>query len=314
MRNEANKKIVLCRPQGGLNDILSTIQKCRIYAKKHNRILYVDTNYKTAISFNDHFSNYFFSRDPDVILGPLPEKYAENDPTVFPKALQGRIFDYQTNPKIPFRNITDTLTGIEITFDFQKSYAEQILIHHQTGGGPSSVNALEILYLNPTLINALRWRQRIISTEYHGLHIRHSDYLSDFKGTIVAALRKQGNIFLCTDNEKIRNAIKNSKEKNRIFTFCESLGAENQPIHLKKNNLNASTDIYARNRDAILDLFTLSFATEIFSAPIIKRVDKGKVTRFKKPFYSGFAILASQLNRNRNILNMVTGSGVDPAL
>ena len=54
-----NKKYILCRPVGGLNDIFCQIEKCWQYAEKYNRILIVDTD-KSQGLLGQNFLDFFF--------------------------------------------------------------------------------------------------------------------------------------------------------------------------------------------------------------------------------------------------------------
>ena len=45
-------KYLLCRPLAGLSDHFNTIQRCIEYSKKFNRILLIDSDYKSTYNFN----------------------------------------------------------------------------------------------------------------------------------------------------------------------------------------------------------------------------------------------------------------------
>jgi len=61
-------RYVLCRPLGGLNDILCQIERCCRYAVRFDRIVVVETDFPRTIYFADAFDRYFESRDPALIL------------------------------------------------------------------------------------------------------------------------------------------------------------------------------------------------------------------------------------------------------
>ncbi|MDR1910856.1 MAG: hypothetical protein LBQ52_00710 [Helicobacteraceae bacterium] len=50
------KKYIFCRPQGGLNDMLSSIDYCVSYALRYQRVIYIDG---TRGGFLDSFDRYF---------------------------------------------------------------------------------------------------------------------------------------------------------------------------------------------------------------------------------------------------------------
>lgn len=83
------QKILLCRPKAGFNDILVQIYKCKKYAIRFNRKLYVDTSRSYV---HTCFSNYFISTD-QLEFGTPPnlEQYNES---VYPTFLRGKVHTY----------------------------------------------------------------------------------------------------------------------------------------------------------------------------------------------------------------------------
>jgi hypothetical protein len=253
-------------------------------------------------------SNYFYSVDPIVILGNIPSEIEARNPTVFPRELTSRLSTYKTHPKLPFQNITDALTGTEILFDFSAAYNEDILVYHQTGGGKNSINALRHMQAQEEIIAAYQRRLGAIGTSYVSLHIRHTDYQSDFKHVIYKALRQPRPILLCTDNQKIKDKLLASTEAKRIFNFTSDLGSTDSPIHLKPTTDLGAAIQRRRNFDAIVDLLMLASSSQIFAAPIIGRIDKKRRISFKRPFLSGFSSLALSLQKNPQTLRRLLTS------
>ena len=127
-------KYVLCRPRGGLNDMLCEIEKCRMYAEQHGRKLLIDT---TLSGFKDHFWRYFELAWPDSIFEMALDYSALNQMPSFPKVIQGNISHFQaTRSPILLGGYIDAKTGEKITFDFSKAYEETLLIHEQEWPGP----------------------------------------------------------------------------------------------------------------------------------------------------------------------------------
>src|SRR5947209_3468047 len=63
-------RLLLCRPQGGLNDMLCQIEKCCQYADRVGRTVIVDTDYARSApaTFKDHLSKYFVSLRVGLVL------------------------------------------------------------------------------------------------------------------------------------------------------------------------------------------------------------------------------------------------------
>ena len=83
-------KIVLVRPQGGLNDTLVQIEKCCNYAEISGRKVIVDTAYTGSYTFHDALSNYFDSRQRGLILDVSKFEISKAR-DVFPSHLSGRL-------------------------------------------------------------------------------------------------------------------------------------------------------------------------------------------------------------------------------
>src|SRR6201995_4369148 len=89
-------RLVLCRPQGGLNDILCQIEWVCCYAERHGRAVVIDTDYAHANSFRDRFSDYFVSGQRNLILNAAPIAATLEQLAVFPPHLAGRMTRYET--------------------------------------------------------------------------------------------------------------------------------------------------------------------------------------------------------------------------
>ena len=62
------ERLLLCRPQGGLNDMLCQIEICCAYGEAYDRTTIIDTDYRHSPFFRDTFANYFDSLQPRVII------------------------------------------------------------------------------------------------------------------------------------------------------------------------------------------------------------------------------------------------------
>src|ERR1700756_3329644 len=90
----AFERILLCRPQGGLNDVLCVIEMARRYAEKYNRKLFVDTNFVNTEYIRDEFSNYFKSKDKNIYLNSSPIAQMLDCLTTFPHCVAGKVSNY----------------------------------------------------------------------------------------------------------------------------------------------------------------------------------------------------------------------------
>jgi hypothetical protein len=289
-------KYLLCRPQGGLNDILCQIEKCCRYAEKTHRIVIVDTNYKHSESFHENLSYYFESRQNRLFLSLEDAPVDLEQLDVYPECLQGKLNSYQTSEKVPFQPFKERSSGQAIEFDFAKDYPHQLLVHHQGGGGKISSSALLRLKLTDYVKQALIKRFTKIDGSYWALHIRHTDYHTDYNSAIELIKKyRPPRLFISTDNQLVLDEIISKLPETKILTFSKNLSKDGAPIH--KTRLGNKIDS-EKNMDALLDLLMLSMATQL----IICKISGGNVA-YKLPTYSGFSLLSNQLWENKVILN-----------
>jgi hypothetical protein len=292
------KRYLLCRPRGGLNDMLCQIEKCCRYAETTNRVVIVDTVFDGALEFGDHLANYFKSRQSKLKLALDEPLYSELlSCTVFPKELTGRINTYQAVRNNRVGRLD--LAGEPLTFDFDKNYKESVLVHQQWGGGDASIWALLRMQLRPSLSDELKKRIRSISSSYLGVHIRHTDYRSDYKSVLheVESLRPE-HIFLATDSEEVLNDFRQSLKYGVVHSFAAELSKSRTPLH---HSLQVSAQKrYIRNRDAILDLIMLGLSSRL----VVGHLKPDPSRRFN-PTLSGFSRLAKNLNANKIVLKLL---------
>lgn len=299
-------KFVLVRPQGGLNDMLKQIETCCQYAEITARNVVVDTEYFSSSSFHDRFSDYFVSRQRGLFFDKC-ELALENVDDVFPNFLSGRLMEYRTSQGPVNGFYRDLENGEAITFDFQKNYAEQVIVHHQGGGGDSS-SFFQRAVLNPRLRENLSTRLERLAPNYLGVHIRNTDYKTDYRSFINESIAKRyfqnHRVFLATDSEDAFQYFRKNVVDVLHLELTQADVKGNEPLHTRK----VDDPLYWRrsNSESILDLLTLAYSNKIFSPPLINFTEiTGK--DFNKTMFSGFAQLAMRLQSNRALLTRFVG-------
>lgn len=290
------EKFLLCRPESGLNDMLCQIGKCAVYAQMHQRILVIGTR---MTGFQEPFWQYFESLNPRIVFASPALLDHLNTLDVYPPFLMGRLKNSRPQYSVAHRNFVFANTGAPLSFDFGRVYAESLLVHHAHGGGLQSLEALKHLRLRGELIEKLHARLSVAGEHYAGIHVRHTDYQSDYKPFLNSLVDKitQPHVVLCTDNKEVLDYAR---------------GIFRQPLH----NFSAIPDIGGRplhhgnpankqqiNTDAILDLFTLAKASTLFLTPI------SNASRYNNHSgYSGYSRLAGALNQNPALVNALLGA------
>lgn len=306
-----SERIVLCRPRGGLNDMLVQIERCHQYCRKYNRKLYIDGS---RGGFLDDFSNYFIP-SKGVSFKKIDFLHAPFD--VFPKELNENIYEYEVQLKKKEIGGSNYVTekGTPITFDFNRDYNEQILVHEQPGGGSTGYLALAKMQL----VNEVRQhilekieaiKKLTAKDKYDAIHIRNTDYQTDYMSFFNIIKRKinkttvlctddfqcqqdakeyfGGKVITVTDIPDLSNAIREdgSAPHNRSFT-----------LHQNKN-----LDRYKTNIDALTDVFILASSNNLY------------YTSVSKGTLSGFTFLAKSLNSNKAILKSLLGQHYIPMI
>lgn len=288
-----NNRFLLCRPQGGLNDILCQIEKCCRYAEQFGRTVIVDTAYINSYYFRDNFSSYFTSKQTRLILSV--DAYANNlqDFRVYPETLYGRLNSYEAYFENKYLAFCDNLSGHPISFDFKQNYSHSLLVHHQCGGGTLSQFALLRLTLKQSIVNELIKRMSIVGGSWMGVHVRNTDYSTDYVSLLnEIKMSSTKKLYLATDSLIVKDRFQNELKNMTVYSMAKLLSSDSKPIHEILNP--ADNDVYSINIDAILDLLMLSFSKKIYFHYLEPNNNNAKI--------SGFSLLSNNLWNNKLIL------------
>jgi hypothetical protein len=291
--------MVLCRPRGGLTDILSQIEKCCRYAEWTKRAVIVDTKFG-AEGFGDEFDRYFSSRQSHLILSARSLNPVFDRASTFPTCLQGRVSSYDWDYDHEKHGFLDRETRQRLTFDFHKHYPHDLLVHQEARRLPIAASVFMRLRLQPQLTRELLSRISKIGGPYLGVHIRHTDYRSDYHPVIERiAAADAAKVFLATDNKWVLDEFRASLPGKQVFSFAEELSLDGTPIHL---SAPAKGDVHRRNCDAILDLLLLGLSRTVISADL---TNSPSVTK-----KAGFTVLATELVNQKRYLSELLGNAV----
>lgn len=287
-------KYLLCRPMGGLNDILCRIEACFSYAKKNNRKLILDTSFS---GFLDDFSNYFSFKKYEneiIFMKDLDDSFFENK-TMYPK-IDLKISEIIPKWSMDHGKFVCSKTNTLLNFDFEKEYQEEILLFQQPGGGINSVSLIKNLHFTKAVSDFIYEKMQTMPEKYDGVHVRNSDYKTDyisFFETIKESLKDGSNLLICSDDLScIKYAKSFFSDKAEIFSIAEIPDTEGKPLHMNKN-LNR----FETNLNCLLDLFALANAELLYT------------TNVTKGFPSGFTRLAAALHKEKDILNNLMMKG-----
>ena len=294
-----SRRMLLCRPRGGLNDMLSQIERCCRYAEMTNRAVFVDTSFG-ADSFDDEFDRYFISRQQHLMLSAKSLYPVFDRVSTFPPSVEKRLSSYRVLWDKRRDGYAERESGELLTFDFARDYPQDLLVHQQYGRRPIAVSIFMRLTLQPALTRELLSRVSKIGGPYLGAHVRHTDYRSNYHPVIehVAGV-EIAKVFLATDNQKVLEEFRVALPGKQIYSFAEELSVDGSPLHLRKPTKG---NVFRRNCDAILDLLLLALSVGIVSADIAN----GRSGHTK----SGFTVLAIELAKQKRYLSELLGCTV----
>lgn len=232
-------KYLLCRPEGGLNDSLCQIEICWRYAEQEKRHLIIDFQNRELFRV---FFGMLFPVHPTVpvTINPSPEMLKSLDrQSVVPPELRGRVSSY-----LPVRlrgrglNWSDGESGKQLTFDFSKSYSEEVLVHHREGGGNQSFRAIERFRVKSEFREMVEAKIPSLPKNYTAVHVRNTDYRSELTPLFNWLKRHTGpqKVLFCSDSNSTLQAAKNALGDEAIVTFPFHGVVTDEPLHLKNTS------------------------------------------------------------------------------
>lgn len=284
-------RYLLCRPRGGLNDSLCQVEACWRYADRFQRVLIVDTLRSGLFT---ELSNFFEPRAPKtpVIFSSSATRLLGSAADCMPREVAGLIDTYTTAYSPALRNHVDAASQVQLTFDFTADHAAEVLLHEQCGGGPRSFDFLRRVDLSVALKTILRARLRFRSEGYAAIHIRNTDYKTDYMNLFEEVRDKVSgqNLLICSDDANVIRVAKSFLSQANVFSVSDIPDTDQQPIHGAWVQLSkAGRDSSAV--DVLVDLFALAFSHTLFT------------TNVSGGHPSGFSRLAQFLHQDRPLLD-----------
>lgn len=282
-------KYLLCRPEAGLNDMLRQLSICADYCLRHGRVLVIDTQstYVFASPFRDYFSLVVKGLAVRMDATEFLDFAEANNLSVHPPSIRLRygsdrpVYVHETN--------RICLNGVPLTFDFKREYAEDILLHHQSGGGPPSDRLLKGMRLSPWLAGLFRERWSVLPKPYVGIHIRDTDKKSSDAGVLPVIQRCPRAVFLATDSAAAQQRARQLRSSGLFMSAIPDYGG--LPIH---HQPGTHEEKRRGNTTALTDLLILALAETVHVSTT----------------GSGYSTLALRLNRKPSwVLRWFAGAG-----
>lgn len=295
MQLEPNKRYLLSRPSGGLNDQLVQIEGSALYAEKFDRVMVLDT---TRMGLRVPFETLFELRsNPNVVILTYNDTFAlgfDAATSVFPPSIQHKISTYKTKWYKKAKQRVVKESGEFLNFDHSRDYEEQVLVYEQSGGGLLSFRTLKRLRLQADVANIIISRLVPLGQGYDAVHVRHSDYKTKFKRFLISLrwVLQERPVLICSDSRTAKNAARSILHPTtKVMSVSDIPDLGGAPLHLTKTvNFNET------NIDLLSDLFALSLSDSLFFPKLAGQRWGSHIK------YSGFSVLAEMLRRNRDVV------------
>ena len=290
-----SKKYLLVRPRGGLNDCFNQIFKCFHYARQTERTLLIDTTRSEGIRLE--FSEAFqFHESSNIVIGStknFPDGI--NRCSTSPSQIHGRVNSYKATLAKDKHTYLCSLSGAPITFDFKRSYSEELIVHEQWGGGHLGIALFSKIQASEWLRNEMK--KALATTKkfnpYIGVHIRYSDYRCDYEEFLKSLSRrtKGRNVLICSDSTEVRKKSIKIMDKSNVFFISGEIETGGSPIHLFVGDEGYEVQKKAL-LNSFLDLLGLCQASSLYFP---------KLNNGGGVMYSGFSILAKGVREKKLI-------------
>ena len=185
-----------------------------------------------------------------------------------------------------------------IEFEKLEGHPADLIVHHMSGGGEGSMGTLGILRFKRETARDIDLRIRFLGSDYDAVHIRNTDYKSDFKTFLERIEPKLSGrrILLCTDDSGVISVARETLSRSEIVVVEKSFpsdGMRGRPLHHQWRSSKES--IRRNNTDMFAELVGMSKARNLYYPTLIENIHKASV--------SGFSTLAQNLRSRLGILD-----------
>lgn len=283
-------KYLYCIPRGGFNDTLCQIRHMWRYARKNKRMLVIDTR-KSCLK--DHFDHYFECSARNVLLRATDELLAVFDRlNVYPGCLAGRVSSHEARLDRELDRYVEHDSGETLSFDFaaNRKYAEELLVHHDWGGGRTSMEFLSRLKFAPKARKLILDAFKEIGTDYYAVHVRNSDLATDYRRFFKAIYPEVTNrrLLVCSDDWACREYARSFFNESEVLFATDIPNTQGRPLH---GLAGEETMVFKHNLDMLLDLMALARSRRLF------------IAKLRSGGYSGFSRLAELLFYQKHVVS-----------
>lgn len=310
------KRYVLCRPQGGLNDTLCQIEICRAYAARYGRILIVDGRRSGVLG---EFGNYFRMAGDGHIFDMTDKAVPDIDSLdCYPPEVQGRVSTLRSKRNLApgWRCAVDLDTEVALRFSLDRDHPQTLLLHQQGGGGTNSFDLINRLTLVPWLAQQARDKIAQLPVGYSALHVRNTDYRTDI-GMVLRTIRGRvagQDLLVCSDDPAVLPALRSGLPDTRIHQITTLVYDGGRPQH-KTAGVADGTVRHHVATGSIVDLCAMAAASTLYVSVLQSREGNESADFTGINRLSGYSKLAVHLCENKKPLRRLLGGfrfGLNP--
>lgn len=293
----ADKPAIFLKSRGGLADTLQQIHKAISFAERSNRQLFIDTR---GSGLKCQFDELFDLGQSGIkIATDAVQKDMDQATSVYPREVQNRVSSFETT-RDEWYNFIENASQRDMAFDWRNDPDDDLIVVERAGGGSKSWKPFQKFKLNQHVAQAIISRLSVLPQRYLAVHIRHSDYKTDYRNFLrrLAPLVSGETVVICADNKGAKDlATRFLSRFCNIVELTELPQLDGQPLHETETSSGAQDAI-----DALTDLMTLACAHKIHFTELTK--SPGQKIYFR---FSGFVVLASRLSFRRGIIENSLG-------
>jgi hypothetical protein len=232
-----------------------------------------------------------------VFTEVTPELYAHlNTLSCHPRSIEGRINDYLSvlQPDIDRMVVSDSREVV--TFEMDRDYTEQVLVHEQPGGGTLSQAGITRVTLAPQIIPTVEAALQKLPSDYVAIHVRNTDLRTAYGDLFEQLFAKVTgrNVLICSDDPSVVSFGTKYFELSKVYSSSEAPKLDGKPTHHPWSHPDDSTK-WSAVVSSIIDLLALGGAEKVYYT----KVHDGRI--------SGFSQLAEYISQNKSIRESLLG-------
>lgn len=286
-------RYIVCYPGGGITDMLTVINLCLGYAIKYNRLLLIDTTYKTSWFKHDIF-RYIEFNHTNIYLSHPKELYKTfTEKTVYPSIMRNNYdnleHEYKNKAYYYAQSTVSLCTNLE------KAYDEEIVVYCNCATAPNDLRQiLQTMKFKTTILNPFLKRYLSLPQNYISVHIRNTDIKSDVDAFLKTnhSNLKERPIYLASDNRATIEKLK-TIYTNNLYNFAAIPDNAGTNIHYNHAEIPQNDFII----DCFVDILLLASSE----------------TYYYSNERSGYSKFANTLYSDKHLLHKITASILSPS-